>query len=87
MPQNKRKIQTADGQELDALVMPFQTGGEHFNEYLLDDGSVIRLKSVATEILRVEGQFDQVGNPVYIVSSTNVMAVDAPENLRKGGAG
>ena len=83
MPQNKRKIMTPDGREVDALVMPFQTGGEHFNEYLVDDGTVIRLKPVVTDVLRVEGEYDQMGNPVYIVQSTSVMAINAPDNLRK----
>jgi hypothetical protein len=84
MPPKKRKIQLPDGREVEALVMPFQAGGEHWNEYLVDDGSVIRLKLVVTEILRVEGEYDQAGNPAYLVSSTNVTAVSAPDELRRG---
>ena len=61
--------------------MPFQTGGEHWNEYLVDDGSVLRLKLVATEVIRLDGQFDQEGNPLYMVNSTNVLTVSAPEDL------
>lgn len=63
--------------------MTFRAGGEHWNEYLVDDGSVIKLKLVATEVLRVEGEYDPMGNPIYLVQSTNVMAVDAAESVRR----
>ena len=81
----KRKITAPDGHDIDASVMGFRTGAEHWNEYLLDDGSVIRVKLVATEVLRLDGEYDPTGNPVYLMQSTNVMAVDAPDNLRRGG--
>lgn len=81
----KRTITLADGSEVEATVMTYRSGGEHWNEYLVDDGAVIRIKLVATEVVRLDGRYDQAGNPVYLVQSTNVMAVDAPENLRQGG--
>ena len=81
----KRTITLPDGTQVEATVMTFRAGGEHWNEYLVDDGSVIKIKLVATEVVRLDDQFDQAGNPVYLVQSTNVMAVDAPEQLRKGG--
>ncbi len=81
----KKKIQTPEG-EIEATVMGFQAGGEHWNEYLVDDGSLVRIKLVATEILRLDGHYDADGNPIYILNSTNVMTVEAPEDLRdKGG--
>ena len=51
----------------------------------MDDGSIIKIKLVATEVVRLDDKFDQAGNPIYLVQSTNVMAVDAPEHLRQGG--
>lgn len=77
----KKKIPLQDGSTIEGTVMPFQTGGEHWNEYLVDDGSVLRLKLVATEVIRLDGQFDQEGNPLYMVNSTNVLTVSAPEDL------
>jgi hypothetical protein len=81
----KRKIQGPDGSEYDAEVLSFQSHGEHWNEYVIDDGSLIRLKVVVTEVLRVEGQYDANGNPAYVVQSTNVVSVDAPDELKRGG--
>ena len=65
--------------------MSFQTGAEHWNEYLLTDGSVIRLKTVVTDILKVVGKFDAEGNPVYVVKAANVVAVSASDRAKDAG--
>lgn len=83
MPGGKRTIRLPDGSEVEADVIGFRTNAEHFNEYLLDDQTVLKLKPVVTEIVRLEGQYDAMGNPVYFVQSTNVVAVDAPDELRR----
>ncbi len=79
----KRKIQLPDGSFAEATVVPFRGDVEHWNEYLLDDGTVVRMKAVVTEIVRVDGQYDVEGNPAYVVFSTNVTHVSAPEDLKR----
>jgi hypothetical protein len=71
------------GREVDATELSFQTGGEHWNEYLVDDGSVIKLKTVTSQVFRIEGEHDPDGNPIYLVKSTNLVAVSAPDKLRR----
>ncbi|MEA2476135.1 MAG: hypothetical protein QOC87_334 [Actinomycetota bacterium] len=83
MAPRKRKLSLPDGREVEATIMPFQSGGEHWTEYLVEDGSVIRMKLVATDILRLDGEYDDQGNPMYIIQSTNVTAVTAPDELRR----
>lgn len=78
-----RKLPLPDGTEAQAEVVGFRPGAEHWNEYLLDDQTLLKIKVVVTEVLRVEGQYDQAGNPAYVVNSTNVLAVDAPDELRR----
>lgn len=63
--------------------MPFQTGGEHWNEYLVDDGTVVRVKLVVTQIIRLDGEYDAQGDPLYSVQSTTVSSITAPEELRQ----
>lgn len=48
--------------------------GEDWNEYELEDGSVIRTKTVITKVLRLDGYFDPYGNPVYVVQSQMIVA-------------
>jgi hypothetical protein len=38
---------------------------------------------VVTEVIRVDDQYDQHGDPVYLAKSTNVMSVSAPDELRR----
>lgn len=79
----KKKIPLQDGTYIEGTIMPFQTGGEHWSEYLVEDGTVLRVKLVATEVIRVDGEYDQEGNPVYILNSTNVMVVSSPDDLKR----
>jgi hypothetical protein len=71
------------GREVDATEIEFQTRREDWNEYQLMDGSVIKLKAVVSDILRIEGHYDNDGNPVYRVKSSSVLWVRSPDELKK----
>ena len=81
---NKIKINFG-GEEVEALPMDINQTNEYWNQYLLDDGTVIKMKLVATKALRVDNKYDQEGNPLYIIQSTNITSVNAPDNLKKKG--
>ena len=81
--EQRRRITLPDGRTVDAIALGFQAGGEHWNEYLADDQSVIRIKLVVSDVFRLEDQYDPEGNPMYLVKSTNIMSVSAPEKLRR----
>lgn len=78
----KRKV-VFQGDEFEAIEMPFQTGAEHWNEYVLNDGSVVRLKSVVTEILKLDGKKDAEGNPIYVLKSTNIVSVSPSDRAKE----
>lgn len=61
----------------------YRAVSENWNEYFADDGSVIRIKVVVTEVLRVDDRYDDQGDPVYVVKSANVTAVSAADEVRK----
>ena len=86
MGERRRKVRIND-EDVDAAEMPFQNVAEHWNEYLLNDGSVIRLKSVVTEILKLEGKYDADGNPQYLIKSAQVVSVSGSERARKPPSG
>ena len=71
------------GREVDATEVEFQTRKEDWNEYQLMDGSVIKMKLVVSTIFRVDGMYDNEGNPVYQIKSTNVSFVKSPDALKK----
>ncbi len=50
------------GQEVEVADVPIRKAVEFFNEYELEDGSVLKVKSVAMSVLRIEGQFNRMEN-------------------------
>ncbi len=84
MPPTTRQIPTGPGGPLkEAELIEIRQASEHWNECLLGDGTVIKMKTVVSEVWRIIGEYDTDGNPVYFVRSTNVLNVNAPEELRK----
>ena len=77
------KITAPDGRSHDAIYVPVRESHETWNEYVLEDGTVLRMKLVVTEVYRIEGMYDGEGNPVYQVKSSNVPAVLPPDSLKK----
>jgi len=71
------------GGEVDATDVDFQIRKEDWNEYLLMDGTVLKMKLVIGDVFKVPGEFDNEGNPVYIVKSNNILVVRAPDNLKR----
>ena len=82
--ERKHQLPGPDGEPIDAVEVGFRSSGEHFNDYLLDDGTVVRLKAVVTNVSRLEGLFDAEGQPIYAIKSTNVVSTSAPEDMRRG---
>jgi hypothetical protein len=84
MPPTRKKIPLGPGGSLkDAELVEVHRTNELWNDYLLGDGTVLKMKTIVTEVWRVVGEYDNDGNPIYIVRSTNVLNINAPEELRK----
>jgi len=73
-----------EGKIVEGIDLDFKTLKEEWNEYQVTDGSIIRMKVVVTNIAKVPDKYDNAGNPIYVVKSSNVLTVLAPEKLRKG---
>ncbi len=83
MPEKKIKLPLGSV-ELEGTEVEVKERKEAVNEYELEDGSVIRVVNVATQIIRLDGTFDSDGNPIYIVRGGNVVtAISAPQRLRR----
>jgi hypothetical protein len=81
--ERKKKIPLPDGRLIEGTIVDVTSSQESWNQYLLSDGTVVKMKPVATEILRIDGEYDAEGNPTYVIRSTNVTSVIAPETLKK----
>ncbi len=68
--------------EVEGTQVDFEGIAEPWATYKLSDGSALKVRTIVTAVLRLEGEYDAAGNPVYTVSSQTVVQVNAPKNLR-----
>ena len=71
------------GQTVDAEVVNPSSSSEMWNEYLLPDGTVVRLKVVVKKMLKLEGVFDAERNPIYVTQTQNIISISCPESLKQ----
>lgn len=84
MPPMRRKIVVQPGQPpKEAELIEVQSSQENWNQYLLADGSVLKSKAVLTEVWRVIDEYDQEGNPLYVLKQGAMLSVNSPDELRK----
>lgn len=70
-------------QELNSEIkydnMHYKTLAEEWNEYRIDDGSVVRLKATITRIAKTK-KFDLNGDPVYLIDNNVMLQIRPPKN-------
>lgn len=69
-----------NGKLVPGCVVSFNPVLETWNEYTIEDGTVIRMRTVVTRVVRM-GEPGPDGGPAYFVSSNNVLDVQAPDAL------
>jgi hypothetical protein len=68
----------------DGFEVGVKESTERWSEVTLEDGSVLKLKPSVLSAVRIEGEYDPEGNPVYAVRAGQVMIIaSAPDSLRK----
>jgi hypothetical protein len=82
MPEQKRMM-TILGKEMEVSDVPIAEMKEPVCEYTLEDGSVLRVRNVATAVLRLEGQFNPDGTPIYLVLTSPNVAVQSSKISQK----
>lgn len=70
------------GKMVDGEEMEFEVLGEKWNEYRVEDGTKLRMKTVVTRIVKTK-EYNQDDDPIYVVNSQNILTVKAPDNLKR----
>ena len=82
----ERKVKTPfgpPGQMADGYEVNVEESTEKWSEYTLSDGTVLRGKMTLIGAVRIEGQFDPQGNPMYAMNmSPTLVIVSTPEKLK-----
>ena len=68
------------GKRVDAEKMDFNTLSDAWSSIRLEDGTVIKIKVVASEVYRLPGVDSLTGAPQFLVKSSNVLSVEPPSN-------
>jgi|HubBroStandDraft_6_1064221.scaffolds.fasta_scaffold796129_3 hypothetical protein len=72
------------GHDVPVTDVPIKTALEQFSEYELEDGSKVKVKFVASQFLRIEGEYAGDGKPVYIVlSAPAVNVISSPDAIMR----
>jgi len=72
------------GNLTDGTDVPIEESTERWSEFKLEDGTIIRIKQTIASAIRVDGQYDQEGNPVYVLKSAPAVAiVHVEEKVRR----
>lgn len=84
MAQGKKTVRDQAGKTVTGDVVDVEESIERFSDITLKDGTLVRIKPVVVDVIRADGQWDNEGNPIYVVRSTNVMTVNnVDESLKK----
>jgi hypothetical protein len=79
----KRTTVNLDGRNIEGAELNFKSLKEEWNEYQCEDGTILRLKVVVSEVFRLD-EYDPDGKPRYLIKSSNVLSASVPETLKKG---
>lgn len=71
------------GVDIPVSDVPVVEAEERFIQYKLEDGTILKVKNVATSVLRVDDQYLPDGAPVYLVISNPVVSVVSSPLRRK----
>lgn len=73
------KIDLSKGEEVD-----FKNEREEWNVYKLADGTTLKVKLVLVNVVRSQDAYDPLGNPIYGITSQNIVkAINVPEKLKR----
>ena len=76
------KIRSPDGRLLEVEDVDFKSEKEDWNIYKLSDGATLKIKVVMRNVYRTENFDPTTGDPIYHVTSTNIVSVIVPPNLK-----
>ena len=78
------RVKDQFGKMVEGTFVEVRESVERFSNVTLEDGTILRAKLVVIKVARLENQWDQDGNPMYVVNSQNIITVvDSPSALKR----
>jgi len=84
MTERKKTLTDQSGNLVEGTVVEIAESIERFSEVKLADGTILKTKMSAIEATRIDDQWDKDGNPIYLLQSSNIVAIaESPELLKR----
>lgn len=77
-----KKTLDVGGSKVVGQSVDFESKSENWNQYILEDGSTLRLKTVLLEVVRLE-RYNEKNEPVYQFTAQNIVGIQVPDSLKK----
>lgn len=75
----KKVTMNLGGRSVEAEKVEFNTVEEPWSLYKLEDGTVVKVKPVVSDVFRLPGNDPVTGLPQILVRSANIISVEPPE--------
>ena len=83
VPDRKIKVNLPGVGLVEGVQIQVLESVERWSEIKLEDGTVLRIKPVVMSVTRIDGRYDNEGNPMYAVQAGQAMVANAPDHLRQ----
>jgi hypothetical protein len=78
-----KKTYEYKGRQVPGEPVEFESSSEPFAQYKLADGTVAKVKVVLLEAVRVEGEYNNNGDPIYLFQFQQIIGVMVPPELKR----
>lgn len=84
MVERKVPVTLPNGQSGTGVDVPIRESTERWSEFMLEDGTVVRAKFSMISAVRVDNEYDNAGNPIYVSNGVPTLAIiSVPDKLKK----
>ncbi len=60
----------------------FSPGTEYWNQYDLEDGTQLKIKTVLLDVARLD-EYNEHGDPIYLFTTHQIVGVQVPDELKR----
>ena len=75
MSGDKKRLKLPSGETVEGTFIGVIESTERFTDIKLEDGTILKAKVSVAEVARVDGRWDDDGNPLYFLKSQTVITV------------
>jgi hypothetical protein len=81
---HKVKVNLPSGGIGEGTTVQIEESSERWSEFKFEDGTIMRAKVTVISAVRIDGEFDPLGNPMYLTNLAPVTTiVSVPSDLKK----